>query len=106
MKLVLLGRGRRERRHEHEVCEVDYYHRVAKPLEWNGALQASGMVFGLGLTGSFVIQFIFEDCELRNWLHKYVAEKPEAALKLLAEMEAEAIIGLSQRREEPDRITD
>jgi hypothetical protein len=46
------------------------------------------------------VEFTFEHAELRNWLSQFVRTKPEAAVRLLAEMQGEAILALARRTEE------
>jgi len=67
-------------------------------LRWNSSLSASGRVKGLGLSGNFLVEFQFEVGELKNWLALYVAEFPEDAIRVLAEMQAEAFILLAKLR--------
>jgi hypothetical protein len=54
----------------------------------------------LALNGSFLVRFDFEQKELRNWLREFVKAKPEAGIRLLAEMQGEAILALAKQTEE------
>ena len=105
MKLLFRGWGREVKEHNHEVIPVAYlnnaYHpgETGDPLSWHSALNALGKVDGLVLSGSFLLKFSFEQEELRNWLRKFVQSKPEAAIRLLAEMQGEAILALAKQTE-------
>ena len=68
-----------------------------QPMEWGPNGHASGEIGKVRLNGRYFVSFKFEDAELRNWLKSYVTAKPEAALQLLAEMQAEATISLAQK---------
>jgi hypothetical protein len=46
--------------------------------------------------GDYLVEFIFDDEELKNWLLQYVKAEPEAAIKLLSE----AILALSPKTHE------
>jgi hypothetical protein len=75
------------------------------PLIWNSALNSSsllaiGEVNKLRLNGNYQVEFEFEQEELRNWLRKFIASKPEDAIKLLAEMQGEAILSLARTTEQ------
>lgn len=104
MKLQFRGWRRQVTAHNHEVvpvtCSGNYQAgEFGDPLTWNSALDAFGKVDDLALSGSFLVQFSFEQDELRNWLQTFVQSKPEAAIRLLAEMQGEAILALAQRTE-------
>jgi hypothetical protein len=72
-------------------------------ITWMNSLTALGRVNDLGLSGSFLVEFKFTELELRNWLSQFVLSEPEAAVRLLSEMQAEAIIALTKRNDEgPD----
>ena len=45
----------------------------------------------------FEVRFRAHPLELRNWLKSYVTAKPEEALRLLAEMQAEAVLALARK---------
>lgn len=89
--------------HEHVVTPLSLVDgklapdKTPGPITWTGPLEASGRVTGLGLSGNFLVEFNFEPEELKNWLKEYVKAEPEAALRLLAEMQAEAILALTQK---------
>jgi hypothetical protein len=69
----------------------------SQPLNWRTPLQALGKVEDLALTGAFLVEFNFTEEELKNWLKKYVEAEPEAALRLLMKMQAEATIALANK---------
>lgn len=102
MKITFRGWNRQVMVHEHSVKPVPgtyVRHPVGKagsPIQWSSALQANGKIDDLHLGGDFHVQFDFGAAELRNWLTKYAAEEPEAAIRLLAEMQAEATIALAK----------
>jgi len=60
--------------------------------------QPAAALRGWGLSGNFLVEFQFEVGELKNWLALYVAEFPEDAIRVLAEMQAEAFILLAKLR--------
>jgi hypothetical protein len=109
MKLQFRGWKREVTDHDHDVtpvtCSDKSFHpgEVDDPLTWNSALEAFGKVENLALNGSFLVRFTFEQAELQNWLRKFVQAKPEAAVRLLAEMQAEmqgeAILALAKQTE-------
>lgn len=106
MKLLFKGWKREVRDHDHDVIPVKHLAssyepgEVGDPIEWTDSLQAFGKLEGLALSGSFLVQFSLEQAELRNWLSKFVRAKPEAAVRLLAEMQGEAVLALAKRTEE------
>ena len=67
-----------------------------EPIYWETAKRAWGKIKGLNLNGNYSIVFNFHPSDLRNWLKQYIADEPEAAVRLLAEMQAEAAIHLAQ----------
>jgi hypothetical protein len=85
MKLTFRGWQREVTPHSHSVIPVEFIKErysskgAGQPLTWNGPLSAFGKVTGLGLSGSFLVEFEFEAPELRNWLEQYVRGNPEAA---------------------------
>lgn len=70
------------------------------PLTWNSALQALGKIDDLALCGSFLVEFNFQQEELRHWLRQFVLARPEDGVRLLAEMQGEAILALAKKTEE------
>jgi hypothetical protein len=103
MKLTFKGWRREAKEHDHPVEPVDCasggYRAKTKdqPLTWSGPLTAFGKVSGLGLSGDFLVEFTFEERELGNWFEQYLKAKPEEALRMIASLHAEAIIGLSKQ---------
>jgi hypothetical protein len=110
MRLLFRGWRREVMEHRHSVIPVSkgsnaqglVYQpsRDDGPLTWTSSLQALGKVDDLSLNGSFLVEFNFEEEELRNWLRQFVRENPEAAVRLLAEMQGEAILALARKTEE------
>ena len=75
-----------------------YPPREETPLEWNANGCAEGKIRDLiSMRYDFEVRFRAHPLELRNWLKSYVTAKPEEALRLLAEMQAEATISLAQK---------
>jgi hypothetical protein len=103
MKIIFRSWNREVYRHEHPVTPVtrrggNYSPgNSEEPIDWNSAKRAYGRVNGLGLGGDFLVEFEFESSELRNWLRHYVTDEPEAVVRLLAEMQAEAAICLARK---------
>lgn len=101
MKFVFRGWQRELTAHKHNVAPVDFStgRYVAKaanqPIVWNGPLSALGKVTNLGLSGSFLVEFTFEQAELQNWLEVFAKNNPADALRMMAPIQAEAMISLS-----------
>lgn len=107
MKMTFEGWGRAVYTHPHKVRPMvggsrNKVGKIDEPLEWSSALRASGKVQGLSLGGDFKVTFDFDEAELRNWLLAYLVDEPEAAIRLLAEMQAEAQISLVNSLKEQD----
>ena len=107
MKLQFRGWRREVTVHNHSVTPVrshsggyDPTGEPDDPLVWSSASKAYGKVKDLALSGSFLVELTFDQEELRNWLRQFVASKPEAAIKLLSEMQGEALIALMRKTEE------
>ena len=64
------------------------------PLQWDGESVTYGKLNRLGLSGDFLIKLEFDEEELKSWLKQYVNKKPDEAIRLLAAMQAEAILKL------------
>lgn len=103
MKLSFRGWQREVTPHRHWVTPVKLENGRYRTIEgeqslaWAGPFSAFGKVNDLGLSGSFLVELEFEEKELRNWLAQYVKAAPASAVRLLAEMQAEAIIALSSQ---------
>ena len=100
MKLNFRGWGREVKPHTHTVTPVKYSSgkyvpESGQPLTWNGPFNALGKVNHLSLSGAFLVEFTFEEQELRNWLTEYVKAHPASAVRLLAHAQAEALIALN-----------
>ncbi|RWU21329.1 hypothetical protein DM813_19280 [Pseudomonas alkylphenolica] len=99
MKLQFRGWNREVTVHQHDVAKVvrkgGLYHEQKGVVEWHGPMSASGKVEKLSLNGAFLVDFTFEEEELRNWLKALVEADPAAALRLSSEAQAAAIIALS-----------
>lgn len=106
MKMYFRGWAREVMGHRHDVVPVTHDEtgytpgKTESPLSWTTWQQAFGKVDDLALNGSFLVEFNFEQEELRNWLQQFVISKPDAAIRLLAEMQAEAILALAKKTEE------
>jgi hypothetical protein len=106
MKLLFRGWRREVNEHNHSVIPVTHANneyspgKTDDPLTWISSLQAFGKINDLALSGSFLVEFNFEQEELRNWLRQFVMSKPEAAVRLLAEMQGEAVLALVRKAEE------
>ncbi len=108
MKLQFRGWRREVTVHPHSVFPVVYNAaadtyasgEADNPIAWSPASQEFGKVNDLALSGSFLVEFTFEQEELRNWLRQFVTSKPEAAIRLLSEMQGAASIALMRKTEE------
>jgi hypothetical protein len=107
MKMLFRGWQREVVHHYHDVTPVTKTEsgnfkpgEADDPLTWNSAFKAYGKLENLALSGSFLVEFSFEQKELREWLREFVQAKPESAVRLLAEMQGHAIIALARRTEE------
>ena len=64
----------RSKPHTHKVAPVMLQNNrfrsqpVDGPLQWHAPLSAYGKVSNLGLSGAFLVEFTFEEQELRGWL--------------------------------------
>lgn len=105
MNLVFTGWHGGHLRHEHQLTPCkDIGGAVINgesgdPLDWSTPMTAVAKIDGVSLSGSFCVQLSFQKEELRNWLLKYTRSEPEAALRLLAKMQAEAVIALARKME-------
>jgi nitrogen regulatory protein PII-like uncharacterized protein len=112
VKMMFEAWGRMVMRHYHKVRPVKWVNNKYtpsepdEPLVWVDSLKALGKVNDLGLTGDFLVEFKFELEELKNWLKEYVKAEPEAAIRLLAEMQAEAMIALARKPQEQKQEED
>lgn len=106
MKLLFRGWKREVTEHDHGVTPVTREGNKYTPgepddpLAWYSALVAYGKVSDLALNGSFLVEFSFDQEELRHWLRQFATSKPEAAVRLLSEMQAEAILALARQADE------
>lgn len=87
MKLVFKGWRREVKPHVRSVTPVEFTGRHFLPdndrtsLVWSGPLKAYGKLTGLALSGSFLVEFEFEEQELRSWLEQYVKAHPAEAIR-------------------------
>ena len=100
MKLNFRGWKREVTPHTHTVTAVKfisgkYTPQTGEPLSWSGPFQAFGKVNNVSLSGSFLVEFTFEEQELQSWLAEYVKAHPASAVRLLAQAQAEALIALN-----------
>jgi hypothetical protein len=105
MKLKFRGWSREVYPHSHDALPIKggpgRRHPVGKagePLQWDNARTARARVNGLGLNGDFLVELEFEPEELKSWLSSYVKEHPEDAIRMLAPLQAEAVIALSSKK--------
>ena len=70
--------------------------RPGQPIEW-GPNGAGGEISKVRLNGKYSVFFEFEYAELKNWIQRYIEDDPREAMRLLAEMQAEATISLAQK---------
>lgn len=100
MKMKFRGWKREVKPHPHNISKVvenaKDYSAVSGPISWHGPMAARGQIKNVSLTGNFLVEIEFVPEELRNWLSEYVKSEPEAALRLLSEMQTEAIIALAK----------
>lgn len=100
MRMRFRGWKREVKPHLHNIGQViekeDNYAAASGPISWHGPMAARGQIKNVSLTGNFLVEIDFVPEELRNWLSEYVKSEPEAALRLLSEMQTEAIIALAK----------
>lgn len=102
MKLTFRGRNRHVVTHEHPIRPViwkgtEFWTQPAAPIEWVKPMKAYGQIDDVALNGTFLVDFEFEEKELRSWLVQYVRHNPEDAVRLLSEMQGEVILALHRR---------
>ena len=111
MKISLWGCGNNSNKapHEHELKpwigraerdgkiiryignSLDYFGSRGDPMRWHVSDSSRGLVENLTLEGNYRVLLEFQDAELKNWFKSYIAEKPDEALGLIAEMLPEAL---------------
>ncbi|QOF76083.1 hypothetical protein [Variovorax sp. 38R] len=102
MKLTFRGWQRATTLHGHPVTPVrkstggGLRTESNRALIWNDAGSAYGKVNDLALSGSFLVHFQFEQADLEGWLAEFAKTKPEEALRILAKIQAEAMIQLAK----------
>ena len=107
MKLIFNGWQRRVFTHNHEVTPRQWDKGRLRtlssdaPLVWSNATTAHGVVHNLGLSGDFRVEFQFRKEELRNWFKVYAQSDPAAAIRLAAEIQADAMIELASSARAP-----
>lgn len=106
MKVTFNGWGRALTTHVHPGIPVSPTRnnkftsgKSGSAVEWHSSNRVYAKLERLQLSGSFLMQIDFENKELRSWLRKYIAEKPEAALRLLSEMHAQAVLELTKPKQ-------
>ncbi|WPH22306.1 hypothetical protein [Variovorax paradoxus] len=102
MQLTFRGWNRVQTLHTHAVTPV----RIGadsrlrphpnRALIWDDATSTYGKVSDLSLGGSFLVHFQFEQADLEGWLAEFAKSQPEEALRLLAKIQAEALIHLAK----------
>ena len=105
IKVILRSWDREVHAHKHIVKPVEhtaneFVEGKKGPLRWHEGLCAYGKVENLSLSGSFLIQFEFEQAELKSWLLRFAESNPAEALRLMSEAQAEAMIALAARATE------
>ncbi|MDR6887866.1 MULTISPECIES: hypothetical protein [Variovorax] len=102
MKLTFRGWQRATTLHSHPVTPVrkaaggGIRTESNKALIWDDATSAYGKVNNLTLGGAFLVHFQFEQADLEGWLAQFAKSNPEEALRLLAKVQAEALIHLAK----------
>lgn len=103
MQIEFRGWSRETTVHQHSLVPVVSQGNKLVPvtegspaLTWNADYSTYGKVEKLALSGSFLVHLKFEEKDLEAWLGKYVRTEPERAIKLLAKMQAQAMINLTK----------
>jgi len=102
MKLTFRGWQRVALFHYHDVTPVQIgSDRGLRPaskraLIWKDANTAYGKISDVALSGAFLVTFEFEQADLEGWLAELAKSKPEEALRLVAKVQAEALINLAK----------
>jgi hypothetical protein len=97
MKLTFRGWRREVWPHTHDVIPVRKEDGGYQPIErrrsihWTDPMTAYGRLEGLGLSGNFLVKFQFTEAELRSWLTSYFMADPQAAQRLVASVQVDAI---------------
>ena len=98
MKITFRGWGREVYPHVVTVEPVaknerGRYHALDRggSLTWDGRTTALGKVNNLALSGAFLAEFEFTPTELRNWLVRYLEEKPDEAIRIISEAQGEVV---------------
>jgi hypothetical protein len=86
MDINFWGIQRSRKTHQHKARISEF-----KPLK----IRAS--VRGLNLGGDFNVTIEFSETEMKSMLQEYVQDNPENAIRMLAEMQAEATLALLQK---------
>ena len=105
MKITFLGWSRIVKgAHTHVITPVSFDGNTYTPdddggthLDWHTSECSYGRIEDLSLSGAFLMKIEWDDIELKNWLKRFVAEKPESAIGILAEMQAEAVLALFRK---------
>ena len=111
MKITFKGWRREKKIHARQIAPIealaDGNQQIVKnrtDLRWHGPFAAYGRVSGLALSGAFLVEFNFEEVELKNWLSTYCKARPESAIRLLAAAQAEAIVALTSKSAATDLL--
>ena len=98
MEFEFKGKGRRILTHRRKATPsiIAKKRKAGDPIVWISPTEAHMTVHDLRLTGNFNLKIEFLPEELRNWLRVYAKQEPEAAIRMLTEMHAEAMIALVQ----------
>ena len=72
------------------------------PVEWTSSTSAIGKIENLNVNGSFLMEFEFQENELRSWMRRFITENPEYSVQLLAEAHGLLLIaGQNKKNNKP-----
>lgn len=71
--------------------------KLGDPLSWYDDKHVLGKIDEIELEGSYLVRFELSRQELKSWLQRLAASAPEDAIRLTAEIQAEAIIELARQ---------
>lgn len=68
------------------------------PVEWIGQNSAIGKIDNIKLDGTYLLEFDFQENELRSWLKQFIAANPAYSVQLLTEAHAALLIAGEEHR--------
>ncbi|MGF6558536.1 hypothetical protein ABIA48_004916 [Pseudomonas sp. S30_BP2TU TE3576] len=74
------------------------------PVEWNSQKSAIGKIDNIKLNGTYLLEFEFQESELRSWLKQFIAADPAYSVQLLAEAHAALLIAGQEHRKNNKRL--